>query len=328
MAPLMGAMKRKDAEEIIACLPRGRTLFYYFKDRYALMLLADYVQEGKPVREVKASRFGRLLARPVVKGLVARLGDGVLTREALESVWPGRPECYLLTLDTWGEERSRRWLWERGDYQTTRRGANLVLQLNFSSKHNQAYEELIDPTEFGPFEYIGHPTSDDGHHTLAWARLDVELDLGEALVEEVQTDWVRLVASSCRMAGELGSSDKARLHAALERRGIRRGPVALTRYAESVFRPHAAQWDEAVLAAALWFLRNELGLPRIFYHTFESGNRLKGISGGYKPPRSVYTALPRKFCFAETAARPGFLSQGKTRRGRSARAPSRFYLLN
>jgi hypothetical protein len=209
MAPLLGAMKRKEAEEIIACLPRGRTLFYYFKDRYALMLLADLVQEGMPVREVKASRYGRLLARPVVKRLVGRLGDGVLTRESDESHWPARPECYLLSLGTWGRDRCRR---HCGWCQTSRPGVNLVLQLNFSNKHNHPYQRLIDP-----------------------------------------------------------SAD---------------------------------------------------------YHTFETGNRLKQISGSRRPPRSLYTALPRRFCFQETDARPGFLLPGKSARSRSARVPSRFYVLN
>ena len=32
-------MKRHDLEEVIACLPRGRTLFNYGKDQYAAQLL-------------------------------------------------------------------------------------------------------------------------------------------------------------------------------------------------------------------------------------------------------------------------------------------------
>ena len=56
-------MERKDAEEIIECMGRDRTLFPYFKDRYALKLLSYYVGAGKPMHTIKQSPFGRLLDR-------------------------------------------------------------------------------------------------------------------------------------------------------------------------------------------------------------------------------------------------------------------------
>ena len=55
------AMDMEQATEIIECLPKGRTIFHYFKDRYALELLSYHVGAGKPVAEVKRSRYGRLL---------------------------------------------------------------------------------------------------------------------------------------------------------------------------------------------------------------------------------------------------------------------------
>ena len=57
-------MKYEEAREIIACLGRQRTLFHYFKDRYACLLLADLVGEGRAIREVREHPFGRLLNRP------------------------------------------------------------------------------------------------------------------------------------------------------------------------------------------------------------------------------------------------------------------------
>ena len=64
------------------------------------------------------------------------------------------------------------------------------------------------------------------------------------------------------------------------------------------------------LAATLWFLRRELGIRRIFYHTFETGNWLKGLRD-YKPPRSIYTDLPKQFCFQETYNPPSFIMRSR-----------------
>ena len=65
-----------------------------------------------------------------------------------------------------------------------------------------------------------------------------------------------------------------------------------------------------MLAATLWFLYVELGIQRIYYHAYESGCVLKHINST-KPPRSLYTELPRKFCFEKTTQAPEFLLQDK-----------------
>ena len=67
-----------------------------------------------------------------------------------------------------------------------------------------------------------------------------------------------------------------------------------------------------MLAAAVWFLRSELGLKRIFYYTFDTGNELKRLACD-KPPRSLYTDLPRRFCFRRTHNGPLFLRDGSDR---------------
>jgi hypothetical protein len=70
-------------------------------------------------------------------------------------------------------------------------------------------------------------------------------------------------------------------------------------------------WQEALLWSALWFCTNELGLDEIYYHTYETGALLKNI-GHRKPPRSLYTDLPKKFCFQETHEVPKILLQTKS----------------
>jgi hypothetical protein len=80
----------------------------------------------------------------------------------------------------------------------------------------------------------------------------------------------------------------------------------LDRYIEETLQPHMALWQEAVLAAAIWFLKEEIGISKIYYHTFEFGCKLKRISGN-RPPQSLYTRLPSRFCFEKTDCAPEFL---------------------
>ncbi len=61
-----------------------------------------------------------------------------------------------------------------------------------------------------------------------------------------------------------------------------------------------------MLWAAIGFIRDELGLAHIYYHSEQSGRLLKRITGGL-PPRSLYVDLPRRFCFRETLEIPEFL---------------------
>ena len=110
-----------------------RSVFYYFRDRYALMLLARFVGDGKRVDEVRRSQFGKLLQKPSVKALIARSGSRNLTGDVFESSWPAQPEAYVLTLGEWGDAED----WDRESFQMTRSGTNLVLQLNFSMKHDR-----------------------------------------------------------------------------------------------------------------------------------------------------------------------------------------------
>ena len=69
-----------------------------------------------------------------------------------------------------------------------------------------------------------------------------------------------------------------------------------------------------MLSATLFFIVEELGIRDIWYHSWDTGNLLKGISGRSLPPRSLYTRLPRRFCFSETEAMPGLLQCRQTRR--------------
>ncbi len=284
-------MQRAELKEILQCLPRYKTRFYYFKDRYALLLLNLAVATETSKKELKSTRFARLLEKDIVKTTLAQCRGRALTGDDFEAYWPARYECYYLTLGAWG---SKHWMWN----QTSRRGYNLVLQLNFSSEHDEPYRKLVDPEDDRPFEFGGHPVAKGPLHTLAWSRMDIDLAKGEALIEEIQNDWIREALWARRMA--------VRQRGPYFYWGSKRQNERVIRYVDSILRQHEAIWDEAMLSATIWFLRRELGISSIYYHSHETGASLKKISGSL-PPRSLYTKLPRKFCFAETKDVPGFL---------------------
>jgi len=300
-------MNKNLAQEVIACLPCGKTRFDYFKDRYALLLLSYVVGKATNIGSLRRSRYGRLLGKPAVKRLLATSGDGLIYPEQINGVWEEPSLNFLLTLSTW-KGRGQPW------NQTSRPGDNLVLQLNFTSKHRRDYERLVKPLSSSQYINWGHPVMRQKERTfyrdtLAWARIDFDYSTDEALIEEIQTDWLR----------------EARWHLECERRRVARyhdsNPFSrfyeerlldLEHYVNLTLRPYYAVWDEAMLAATIQFIRNELGIRQIFYHTFDTGRLIKRIPD--TPPRSLYTTLPRSFCFEEVDTAPQFLQRSLRRK--------------
>ena len=132
-----------------------------------------------------------MLDKPIVTDAIA--GDGIVDPMKLACVWRDGAEIYRLSVGAW-----------RSSYdsygQTSRPGYNLVLRLNFSNQHDTEYRRLIDKKDRRPFVFEDHPVSRRRWHTLAWSRLDIDLRTGEALVEEVQNDWLRYATSALRRA--------------------------------------------------------------------------------------------------------------------------------
>ena len=287
-------MQAELAREILETQPDGRLLFRYGRDAFAPELLSYVLDRPTRVADIKASRFGWLLARPVLEPVLASAGAGVVSAEDMLLCEVSEPQAYRLTLGRWGSSRKTyRYL------QTSRPGTNLVLQLNFSTEHDNAYHSLVRPGRARPFSYFGHPVNQNGLNTLAWSRIDLDLTTGEALIEEVQTDWLRFAECSLVAAKRRGSL-------LLDGRKI---PVErIERYVYRVLRPHKRLWDEAMLLAAIRFIREEIGLTEIYIHDHESGARLKSIDED-APPRSLYTDLPRRFCFKRVAGVPRFLCE-------------------
>lgn len=281
-------MKQHEAEELLSLLPRGRTLFTYGKDWYAVSLLEMGLRRSRP-EDIRQTSLGRLFDKPQVKTWIGKLGKKNLTSDDLAMLWPEESETYRLTADLF-----------TGWTQTTRRGKdawNIVLQLNLNNDDANWMERVFPEHERDPFERRYHPIHRGRQRTLAWARIDLDWQTGEALIEEVQNDRLRDVS---RRVNQI----RDRKLKTISLRGVEVEAEVVLRYWEERLRLSRRWWDEAMLCAAIRFIVGELGLRTIYYHSPVSGARLKRVKDA---PVSLYSDLPRRFCFEKTETLPAFV---------------------
>ncbi|MGB0839687.1 MAG: hypothetical protein ACPGXL_06080, partial [Chitinophagales bacterium] len=175
-------MTSQTLTDILYCLSNDeRMIFPYFKDRYALQLLSYFVameqDQQKAINQIKQSPYQGLLNKPLLKNITKQCANGFLHTKDLNDYWEGMPLMYRLTLDKWGETVGKKWRGSRDYHQTSRAGQNLVLQLNFCGGDHKAYNKYLKRTDeqYALFQAGCHPTK---INTLAWARLDLDLDTG------------------------------------------------------------------------------------------------------------------------------------------------------
>jgi hypothetical protein len=307
--------------EILDCLPKERTVFRYFKGRYALMLLKNVIGKGEKVNQLRKTPYANLLEKPEVRQVLAQVGQGLVTREHLDSVWSTNTLHFILTVDIWGGSSYRY-------NQTSRRGYNLVLQLNFSNQHDGAYRRMVKPKYHQMLNHDTHPVLRTGarpyfRETLAWSRIDVDFPANSALIEEVQCDWLRRAKFLLSHARRRKMTNQETV-LWRESRGKVNDVIA---YCEEILLPYQQIWDEALLTATIEFIKTELSIHQIFYHTHTTGHVVKNIKGD-KPPVSLYDKLPRKFCFIRQDQAPAFLYQDKSfrRAYKQIQKPTWYYL--
>lgn len=275
--------------------------FSYYKDRYALSLLKWAVGEGATVRSLKVGPLARLLEKPLIKEICAQ--HSRITPAVLDSVAGNSSLRLSRYLQTWGSER-----WD-GE-QTTRPGTNLVLRLDFPE------DFVAESCRWGmgfvmsELRRRNHMQEGDGFN-LAWCRIDFDWETGEALIEEIQTDWLRNSKSMMLGVSPWDFDTNAEYFRFQLKRDFR-----FKEYCDERLAPLEAIWSEAMLCATLEFLRDELGFCTIYMHSGAAGAQLKGISWGLKPPVSLYQDLPRKFGFQQTHEIPAFLSRSWGQMGR------------
>jgi len=284
-------MKSQLLDEVIACLPTGKTHYRYFQGAYASRILSMLMPEKADLHSLKQTRFKRFLEHKSVKPIVAYSGGGQLDRQALEASWLEPSQPFLLSVDRWGGRGERDW------YQTSRGGENLVLQLNLPVQHQTLFKRWINPSDYSSLNGVwsSHPVQTNVEkssfrETLAWSRIDLDFETNEALIEEVQSDAVRKVLRFSKRYKRCGCS----------------GCQEKLKYVQW-FEPYLKLWSEALLCATIEFIHNELGIERVFMHTARSGWRVKKMSKTWHAPRSLYSDLPKKFAFRRTYAAPEFL---------------------
>lgn len=296
------------------CLPEPYG-FPYHPDRESPWLLSRQLTAPSKIAVLRGTRLGKFLDRPAVRPIVAACG-GVLAPDDLRPA--ALPEKHALTPDlsraaeagltaafaqpwqdfemtltAWGTQ-AHNFNWS----QMSRRGGNLVLQMGFPSDHGALMGRYLGAKPRKEYEYTAHPIRQTGRPTLAWARLDIDLERGEALIEEVQSDWLRFVREDV-------------MH--LDRHYPRSRELRVKQAYEAELRSRYGKvWPKAMLLATLRLLAEDLGIRSIWMHQPEAGYALKGI-WGQAPPVSLYTALPKSFGFLPTDTPPQMLRLTKRR---------------
>lgn len=300
-------MTPETIDMIRQCLPEAITM-PYFAERESAWLMHRALKRPAAVREVRRTTFGKVLDRPVIKPIVA-LSGGVLAKDdfaalaaadvaltspsqagvaGLEAAAQDQWFDFLLSFTSWGT--TGYWQWN----QSSRKGGNLVVQLGFPSQHARLMGRYLGRNIRKEVEYPDHPIREVGCPTLAWARLDVDLDTGVALIEEVQSDWLRNVSDRVRYLQKHASRSRTLRH--------------MERYDRQLREVYARIWPKAMLFAVLHVAVDHLGCSTIWMHTPESGVALKRIAGR-APPRSLYAGLPKAFCFEPVSDAPAFLTR-------------------
>ena len=305
-------MRPEDIQMIRRCMP-DTLAFPYYADRESPWLVARQIRGDARVADLRRGPLAKFLDRPLLRAIAARSGDGVLRRADLDAaadahmaewvagvgpagwaavgmafgeVW----RDYEVTFEGWGAGDPD-WRWR----QLSRPGGNLVVQLGFPADHGALFGRYLPDSDRRRFESWDHPVRQTGRPTLAWARLDVEIDAGVALIEEIQSDWIRMA--------------DWQLAALARRRPKSRELRNMQGYHAGLVARYGREWPKAMMLAALVVLRDELGIGTVFLHTARTGNVLKDCDA----PRSLYSGLPKSFGFQPTREVPEFLLKPRRR---------------
>ncbi|MEM9879357.1 MAG: hypothetical protein AAF862_08780 [Pseudomonadota bacterium] len=268
--------------------------FLYSKGDYAFQLLHRQVGAGASARVLKSSGYRALLHQPRVQGALS--GSGILDQGDCERAQhKGKEHAFPVSWRAWG--RARKPAWQRRHHQMARPGLNLVLQLNLPHAHLRDFRALCGPKHRDPFNHVHHPARRSGDVTLAWARLDLDLGTREALIEELQSDWI----NNAKDDYAWGCIDDLNYQAPEHRRDL---------YFKYVLKEMQQLWAEALLSAALYMLCEILRLRHIYIYDYATGCGFK--TGSVKHPVgpvSLYEKLPKAFCMEKREIVPDFLAE-------------------
>lgn len=325
-------MDPKFQEELRELLPEELS-YPYFRGREAAWMLARRVAGPSRISDLRKRPANRLLEKNPLRELISRCGDGLLKPSDLAPLaepfrvfdapqpvaGPGvdvllDQEIHWLTV-SFGNWQACEAGWRLA--QLSRPGENLVLQVNFPDWHNKKIER-IRGSYYWDTDYCHHPIRSGETTTLAWARIDLDPWGEDMLIEEIQSDWLRILPQqrSKVLGKKRGLYKSLRLQEKLN-------------YIDETLKTYRPIWAQATMLAAVAFGVSELGVKRIWLHQYETGQRLKNIQNGHAP-RSIYTDLPRQFGFEATHKAPKFIARARPRvlgRLRRMKRPA-FWLLD
>ena len=67
------------------------------------------------------------------------------------------------------------------------------MRIKYTNQHDSIFYALADRSARAIFDCSSHPI-DEEKVTLAWSTMNIDIESGEALIEEVQNDWLRLIS--------------------------------------------------------------------------------------------------------------------------------------
>lgn len=287
-------MKTYELDEVLACLPKGRTLFYYQQNQYVRLILTALIRHGQlnTIADLKQSHYSKWLKLPWVNAYLAKQSNAKAAIAPIldTALTPCEAHPFILSAGRWGSARDYGWC------QTTRRGENMVLHLNLPLSAQTALERIgVDDAVKQQYRFHPH---DRRRLTLAWARLDIDFEHGQVLIEEIQSDLIREMSDDIQHAMYMRGSERAWVM------GHYVNPASFLTVMEPLFAVLSQQWSDIMLTAALQFIFEELGIYDVYYHTWEGGKRLKRLHRYGAPPRSLYRQLPERFGFSKTSVSP------------------------
>ena len=319
--------------ELAALLP-GELPYPYFPAREAPWLLLHRMSGPQKIAVLRRGPLAGLLSRPGMAEVLAACGDGTLsprqllpladpleafgmerqlmTDRASEAAFDVAAAAdwvpFNITFTTWGSmETGGYWRWA----QISRKGENLVLQLNFPEHFVADFEYFGGKVLRKRCETSVHPVRLDHKMTLSWVRLDFDPWGEDVLIEEIQSDWIRVFREALKRWQSPGKNSEL---AEVLRHGM---------------ATYGLTWARASMLAALALSVREFGVRRIWMHQPDTGTKLKAIDD-IQPPRSLYTDLPKRFGFRPTDRAPDFLYRARGKALANLRRSGRplFWLLD
>lgn len=286
-------MNKNQWAEVVEVLGQEAKPYHFFPEKYAWDHL-NRVTQGQPkkVNALRKEGYGWLLQKPEVKKRMAEFPDGIIDPAQGYSQYPKVSLHVNSTLSKWGTERAG----YRKDFQLSRTGYHLVLQMNVARSLSLAYRKKVQYRDHLP-NYFTHPVSKQWD-TLAWARLDFDLEGQSVLIEEVQSDMVR------EMRWIERKSQNKRYSASSEERQLGN---RMKLFLDHDFWAYEQYWQECLMALVIQFIDQELGFRSAFMHQWASGCAIKGIQLHMGPPKSLYSRLPKRMGFRKTDERPDCL---------------------